>query len=78
MQMSRTQMHRKLNALFGVSTSEFIRTQRLKLAKELLKKSGATIAEIAYQVGFNTPSYFNKCFKGKFGCTPNEYAVKHS
>ena len=78
MQMSRTQLHRKLNALFVVSSSEFIRTQRLKLAKGLLKKSDSTIAEIAYQVGFNTPSYFNKCFKGKFGCTPNEYASKHS
>lgn len=78
MQMSRTQLHRKLNALFGVSTSEFIRTQRLKLAKELLKKSDGTIAEIGYQVGFNTPSYFNKCFREKFGCTPNEYALKHS
>ncbi|RSK40261.1 two-component regulator propeller domain-containing protein [Mangrovimonas spongiae] len=77
MQMSRTQLHRKLTAIFGVSATEFIRTQRLKLAQELLQKSDATIAEIAYQVGFNTPSYFNKCFKEIFGCTPNEYASKH-
>ncbi|NBC58983.1 MAG: helix-turn-helix domain-containing protein [Bacteroidetes bacterium] len=77
MQMSRTQLHRKLTANFGVSATEFIRTQRLKLAQELLKKSDDTIAEIAYQVGFNTPSYFNKCFKDTFGITPNEYASKH-
>jgi len=77
MQMSRTQLHRKLSANFGVSATEFIRTQRLKLAQELLKKSDVTIAEIAYQVGFNTPSYFNKCFKEAFGCTPNEYLSKH-
>ena len=78
MKMSRTQLHRKLNARFGVSTTEFIRTQRLKLAQELLKTSDITIAEIAYQVGFNTPSYFNKCFKETFGCTPNEYALKQA
>ncbi len=73
MQMSRTQLHRKLNAIVGISASEFIRTQRLKLALPLLKQSDATISEIAYQVGFNTPSYFIKCFKEVYGCTPNEY-----
>ncbi len=73
MGMSRTQLHRKLKAIAGVSTSEFIRTQRLKLSVDLLKQSDLTISEIAYQVGFNTPSYFIKCFKEVYGCTPNEY-----
>ncbi|MCX7550623.1 response regulator, partial [Xanthomarina sp. F2636L] len=63
MQISRTQLHRKLKAITGMTTSEFIRSQRLKLAVQLLKSSDATMAEIAYQVGFNSPSYFNKCFK---------------
>ncbi|WP_047547154.1 hybrid sensor histidine kinase/response regulator transcription factor [Psychroserpens sp. Hel_I_66] len=73
MLMSRTQLHRKLKAIVGMTTSEFLRNQRLKLAIELLKKSDATVSEIAYQVGFNTPSYFIKCFKSMYNCTPSEY-----
>lgn len=77
MQMSRTQLHRKLKAIVGMSSSEFIRSQRLKLSLPLLSKSDATISEIAYQIGFNTPSYFIKCFKEIYGCTPNEYLTKN-
>lgn len=73
MVLSRTQLHRKLKAIFYMSSSEFIRSQRLKLSLVLLKESDATISEIAYEVGFNTPSYFIKCFKNTYGCTPNEY-----
>ncbi|MFG6687501.1 two-component regulator propeller domain-containing protein [Mariniflexile sp. HNIBRBA6329] len=76
MGMSRTQLHRKLHAIVGMSTSEFIRSQRLKLAVKILETTDITIAEIAYSVGFNTPSYFNKCFKETYGCTPNEYLLK--
>lgn len=71
--MSRMQLHRKLKTLLGVSTTEFLRTERLKTAKELLKKGDGTISEIAYSVGFNDVSYFSKCFKEKFQCTPSEY-----
>ncbi|MDO6759114.1 two-component regulator propeller domain-containing protein [Tamlana sp. 2_MG-2023] len=74
--MSRTQLHRKLKAISNCTTSEFIRLQRLKLAKELLVKSDATVAEIGYQVGFNTPSYFIKCFKALYKCTPTEFTSK--
>lgn len=77
MGMSRTQLHRKLHTIVGMSTSEFIRSQRLKLAVKLLKTTDVTIAEMAYSVGFNTPSYFNKCFKETYGCTPNEYLSKN-
>ncbi|MCR9227950.1 MAG: response regulator [Flavobacteriaceae bacterium] len=76
MLMSRSQLHKKLHAVTGMSTTEFVRTQRINLAKELLCHSDATISEIAYQVGFNTPSYFNKVFKEIVGCTPNEYLSK--
>lgn len=76
MQMSRTQLHRKLKAIVGLSSSEFIRSQRLKLSLNLIKESDATISEIAYQIGFNSPSYFIKCFKEIYGCTPNEYLSK--
>ncbi|MCF7561725.1 response regulator [Sabulilitoribacter multivorans] len=73
MLMSRMQLHRKLKALTGLSTTEFLRSQRLKLAVSLLKKSDHTISEIAYQVGFSSPSYFIKCFKENYACTPNAY-----
>tara|TARA_R110002049_G_scaffold308770_1_gene514007 strand:+ start:21473 stop:25357 length:3885 start_codon:yes stop_codon:yes gene_type:complete len=76
MLMSRMQLHRKLKALTGLTTTEFIRMERLKLAKMLLKENHSTISEIAYQVGFNTPSYFIKCFKEIYNCTPTEYVSK--
>ena len=74
--MSRMQLHRKLKALTGLTATEFVRSQRLQLATTLLKESDITISEICYQVGFNNPSYFSKCFKEVFGCLPSEYAQK--
>lgn len=76
MHMSRSQLHKKLTAITGMSTTEFVRAQRINLAKDLLQKTDAPISEIAYQVGFNTPSYFNKCFKEIQGCTPVEFLSK--
>ncbi|WP_350293323.1 two-component regulator propeller domain-containing protein [uncultured Croceitalea sp.] len=73
MGMSRMQLHRKLMAYTGLSTSAFIRSQRLKQAVQILKTSDATINEVAYTVGFNTPSYFIKCFKEAYKKTPVEY-----
>lgn len=73
MLMSRMQLHRKLTNLTGLSTTEFIRTERLKLAKNLLIQNNSTVAEIAYKVGFNSPSYFAKSFKSVYNCTPQEY-----
>ncbi len=74
--LSRMHLHRKLKALTGLSTSEFIRTQRLKLAVKLLSKSNINISEIGYTVGFNQPAYFSTCFKEYFGCSPKEYISK--
>jgi DNA-binding response OmpR family regulator len=74
--VSRMQLHRKLKALFNMSTSQFIRTQRLKLAADLLKKSDINISQIGYSVGFNDHAYFSKCFKKMFGCSPLEYSKK--
>ncbi len=71
--MSRMQLHRKLKALTGLSASEFIRSQRLKLAAQLLKKSDINVSQIGYSVGFNDHAYFSKCFKEMFNCTPTEY-----
>jgi DNA-binding response OmpR family regulator len=70
--MSRSQLHRKLMALTGQAPSEMLRKTRLLRAKELLQKRSATPSEIAYQVGFNSHTYFSKCFKEEFGITPSE------
>ena len=72
--LSRMQLHRKLKALTGLSATEFIRSQRLKLAAHLLKQSDANVSEIGYQVGFSSPAYFSKLFKDAYGCSPSEYA----
>ncbi len=74
--MSRMQLHRKLKGLTGLSATNFIRSQRLTMATDLLKKSDANISEIGYLVGFNDPSYFSKCFKETYHCTPTEYAAR--
>ena len=76
MHMSRMQLHRKLRAITGLSTTEFIRSERLKLSLKLLQTSDLSISEIGYQIGFNSPSYFIKCFKEKYQCTPSEYVLK--
>jgi signal transduction histidine kinase/ligand-binding sensor domain-containing protein/DNA-binding response OmpR family regulator len=73
MGMSRSRMHRKIKALTAQSTSEFIRTIRLKRAASLLEKSQQSIEEIAFAVGFNSTAYFTKCFKIQFGKTPSDY-----
>lgn len=70
--MSRMQLHRKLKSLLGVSATEFLRNERLKVAFELLKKGSGNISDIAYAVGFNDVSYFSKCFKETYNCTPTE------
>ncbi len=76
--MSRMQLHRKLKALIGLTTSEFIKSQRLKLASQALQKPGVNMSEVAYAVGFNDPSYFSKCFKEAYGYSPSAYAKNKS
>ncbi len=70
--VSRSHLHRKLKKLKGQSISQFIREVRLTKALELLRKDVATSSEIAYRVGFNSPSYFHKCFSDYFGYPPSE------
>jgi DNA-binding response OmpR family regulator len=74
MAVSQMQLYRKLKALVNLSTSEFIRFVRLNNAALLLRQQAGNIAEIAYAVGFNNPSYFAECFKKQFGQTPSEFA----
>ncbi|HSF87851.1 MAG TPA: ATP-binding protein [Saprospiraceae bacterium] len=70
--LSRTQLHKKLKALTGMSATHFIRHIRLSKAKELLKDPDLNITEIAYQVGFSDPNYFTRCFGEEFGESPSE------
>lgn len=74
--VSRSQLHRKMVGLSGKSTSIFIRNIRLKKAYVLLENRTATISEISDQVGFSSPSYFNKCFKELYGSTPKQVMQK--
>ncbi len=70
---SRVALYKKLLALTGKPPLEFIRSLRLKRACQLLETSYFTVAEIAYEVGFNDPRYFSKLFKIEFGILPSEY-----
>ncbi|RBL90488.1 hybrid sensor histidine kinase/response regulator transcription factor [Chitinophaga flava] len=76
MHMNRVTLYRKVLALTGKSPLEFIRSIRLKRAAQLLEKSGMTIAEIAYKVGFNNPKQFSKFFKEEFKVLPSQYAMR--
>ena len=71
--MSRSNMHIKLKALTGMSATEYVRSYRLKEATKYLSSKEYNISEVAYLVGFNNISYFNRCFKKQFGVTPSEF-----
>lgn len=72
MGMSKTLLNTRLQEAFGQSVSQLIRTYRLTLAREMLESgSGYTVAEVAYETGFNDPKYFTRCFAKEFGITPS-------
>ncbi|MDE6216171.1 substrate-binding domain-containing protein [Bacteroides sp.] len=73
MGMSRVQLYRKLKSLTNYSPNELLRQMRLKKAASLLASSDMTVAEVAYEVGFSSPSYFTKCYKEQFGESPTEF-----
>jgi len=70
--LSRSQLHRRLQKITGLSTSLFIRSARLKKGYELLKEGNLSVSEVAYRTGFSSPSYFNKCFHELYGFAPGE------
>ncbi len=74
--VSANQAYRKIKALTGQTAKEFIRNQRLKTAASLLLQKKRSIAEIIYMVGFSSPSYFTRCFKEYYNCTPKEYIAR--
>ncbi len=71
--MSRMQLFRKIKALTNQTPGDFIRTVRLKRAASLIKQNFGNIAQITYEVGFNNPSYFAKCFKDLYGVLPSDF-----
>ena len=71
--LSRVHLYRKVKKLTGLSVSEFVTSVKLKKSLDLLVNSGETIAEVAYEVGFSSPSYFTSCFKKQFNLTPSGY-----
>lgn len=73
MRMSRTQLHRRLKQVSGLSTTAFIRQQRIQLAELILTSSSLSITQISTLVGFNDPSYFSRCFKNVTGTLPSQY-----
>ncbi|WP_307382835.1 hybrid sensor histidine kinase/response regulator transcription factor [Chitinophaga terrae (ex Kim and Jung 2007)] len=75
--VSRVTLYRKIMSLTGKSPSDFIRSVRLKRGAQLLQKSGMSVSEVAYQVGFNDPKVFRKFFKEEFNITPSQYAANH-
>ena len=70
--MSRSQLHRKIKALTGVSPSVFMRTVRLERGRQLLEQKAGNASEVAFMVGFNSSTYFAKCFKDQYGISPIE------
>ena len=71
--MSRVALYKKILSLTGRAPLEFIRSIRLKRAAQLLEKSGMSVSEIAYEVGFNNPKNFTKYFKEEFKVLPSQY-----
>lgn len=70
--LSRSQLYKRLQSETGQSISQFIREIRLQRAHEMLLDGTGTAAEIAYDVGFSSPTYFNKCFHDFYGYTPGK------
>ena len=72
MGLSRVQLYRKVKAVMGISVVDLLRKSRLQRAKSQLEHTDKGIAEIAYEVGFSSPSYFTKCFKDEYGMQPSD------
>lgn len=72
MNMSRSNLLRKVKKETKLSVSQLISQVRLKRAMELLRKTSSNVSEVSHQVGFNSPSYFIKCFREYYGYPPGE------
>lgn len=73
MGLSRVQLYRKIKSLTNYAPNELLRITRLKKSASLLASTELTIAEICYEVGFSSPSYFTKCYKEQYGESPSDF-----
>jgi signal transduction histidine kinase/DNA-binding response OmpR family regulator/streptogramin lyase len=72
--MSKASFYRKIKGVLDVTPNEYLKIARLKKAAQLLKEGNYRITEICYMVGFNSPSYFAKCFQQQFGVLPKDFS----
>ena len=70
--LSRVQLYRKVKAITGTSVVDLLRRARLQEAQKLLTDTNKSISEIAYEVGFSSPSYFTKCYKDEYDTLPGD------
>ena len=73
MGISRSSMFRKIKALTGVTPTEYVIIYKLNRSLDLLKKNDKNIGEVAYSLGFSSPSHFSNTFKNRFGVSPKNY-----
>ncbi|MCB2377248.1 substrate-binding domain-containing protein [Hymenobacter sp. BT635] len=76
--ISRVQLYRKVKAVLGTGVTDFIQGVRLTKARQLLLTDDLTIAEVAYQLGFSSPSYFSTSFKARYQVSPSEFRALHT
>lgn len=74
--MSPSTLYRKMKALTGISTNEYIRKYKMQYAEHLLLEGKYNISEIAFMVGMSSVAYFRRCFKAEYGMIPSEYLKK--
>ena len=70
---SKSMLHKKMQSIMGQAPGNFIRTYRLNVAREILasKNNSLNVSQVAYEVGFNDPKYFSRCFAKAFGYPPS-------
>lgn len=76
--LSRSQFYRKISSITGLSPNDFIKEFRLNKALNLIEMQKGNVAQIAFETGFNSPSYFSKCFQKRYGVLPSNLASKIS
>ncbi len=75
--LSISQLNRKVKAISGFTTIQFIQNYRLRRSKDLLKIESNNITDVCFKIGFNNPAYFTKCFREQFGITPKEFRSRY-
>ena len=73
LKMGRTKFYGKMKEFTGMSPNNYLQTERLKRAADLLIEGDLNVTEISYKVGFQSPTYFYKCFKEKYGVPPSKF-----